>query len=77
MEPLRQTLGTLCDVVALHRSGFVTDPGVAAACSLDSPLVLLEDAKAQQYMSLVFSIVRHRASRTGKRVADGYSLFCN
>ena len=63
MQPLRDTLETCYDAVRLRRAGFITDPSVAEGCTLQSDLVSLEDALSEQYLALVFGIVRHRASR--------------
>ena len=62
LNPLKEAVRTMRDPVALARCGFVTSPDSAAGLTEDSPKVYVQDALAQQYVSLVVGVVRQRAA---------------
>ena len=62
LSQLREAVKTTQDLVALERCGFITSPAAATNLDLESAEVAIQDALAQQYLSLLGSVLRHRGS---------------
>ena len=61
-KPLVSMLDSLRDVKGLEKCGFLVDAELAAKLHTESAEVYIQDAWAQKYANLVYSVIRHTAS---------------